>query len=240
MQSWCLPKEHDAEFVWRMEDVLDVYARPYDPCFPVICMDEASKQLIGEVRDPLPIRPGDPERIDSEYVRLGTCNLFMFCEPLCGWRHVRVTERRTKVDWAYALRDFLNEFYRDVKKVVLVMDNLNTHNPSSFYEAFEPSLARQLAERLEIHYTPKHGSWLNIAECEFSVLSRQCLDRRIEDADYLGREVTAWKSDRNQNAKEVNWQFTTNDARVKLRRLYPEFFRADTGDKSPHPTHTYN
>jgi hypothetical protein len=239
-QYWCLPKEHDAEFVWRMEDVLDVYARPYDPRFPVICMDEASKQLVGETRDPLPLRPGDPLRVDSEYVRLGTCNLFMFCEPLRGWRHVRVTERRTKVDWAHALRDFLNEFYLEAERVILVMDNLNTHSPSSFYEAFEPSLARELTERLEIHYTPKHGSWLDIAECEFSVLQRQCLDRRIDNAEWLGKEVNAWQARRNQNAKEVNWQFTTDNARVKLRRLYPEFLRSDTGENSPQPTPVLN
>ena len=187
-----------------MEDVLDVYARPYDPRFPVICMDEASKQLVGEVRDPLPIRPGDPLRIDSEYVRLGTCNLFMFCEPLRGWRQVRVTERRTKVDWAHALRDFLNEFYREAEKVVLVMDNLNTHSPGSFYEAFAPEEARRLTERLEIHYTPKHGSWLNIAECEFSVLQRQCLDRRIDDATLLGNEVNAWQASRNAIDSKIN------------------------------------
>jgi hypothetical protein len=223
-----------------MEDVLDVYARPYDPRFPVICMDEASKQLVGETREPLPMRPGDPLRIDSEYVRLGTCNLFMFCEPLRGWRHVRVTERRTKVDWAYALRDFLNEFYQEAEKVILVMDNLNTHSPGSFYEAFEPPLARELTERLEIHYTPKHGSWLNIAECEFSVLQRQCLDRRIDSAQWLGKEVNAWQTDRNQNAKDVNWQFTKDNARVKLRRLYPEFLRADTGENSPQATPVLN
>jgi hypothetical protein len=223
-----------------MEDVLDVYTRPYDSRFPVICMDEASKQLIGETRDPLPIRPGDPLRIDSEYVRLGTCNLFLFCEPLRGWRHIRVTERRTKVDWAYALRDFLHEFYREAEKVILVMDNLNTHSPGSFYEAFDPSLAHELTQRLEIHYTPKHGSWLNIAECEFSVLQRQCLNRRIETADFLGREVNAWQADRNQNAKQVNWHFTTGNARVKLRRLYPEFLRHDIGEKSRQPTQVLN
>ncbi len=184
-----------------MEDVLDVYARPYDSCFPVICMDEASKQLVGEIRDPLPMRPGDPLRIDSEYVRLGTCNLFMFCEPLRGWRHVRVTERRTKVDWAHALRDSLNEFYAEAEKIVLVMDNLNTHSPGSFYEAFSPEEARQLTKRLEIHYTPKHGSWLNIAECEFSVLGRQCLTRRIDEEQRLADEITAWERDRNASAK---------------------------------------
>ena len=223
-----------------MEDVLDVYARPYDPCFPVICMDEASKQLVGEVRDPLPMRPGDPLRIDSEYVRLGTCNLFMFCEPLRGSRHVRVTERRTKVDWAHALRNFLNEFYADAEKIVLVMDNLNTHTPGSFYEAFEPEEARRLTERLEIHYTPKHGSWLNIAECEFSVLQRQCLNRRIDSAEFLGNEVNAWQASRNAIDSQINWQFTTIDARVKLRRLYPEYLRRDDDQPTPVPTPVYN
>lgn len=223
-----------------MEDVLDVYARPYDQRFPVICMDEASKQLVGEVRDPLPMRPGDPMRIDSEYVRLGTRNLFMFCEPLRGWRHVRVTDRRTKVDWAYALRDFLTEFYADAEKIILVMDNLNTHTPGSFYEAFEPQLARDLTERLEIHYTPKHGSWLNIAECEFSVLHRQCLDRRIDNAEFLGQEVNAWQSSRNAIDSKVNWQFTTPDARTKLRRLYPEYLRIDTKQPPTLPTTVHN
>ena len=223
-----------------MEDVLDVYARPYDSRFPVICMDEASKQLVGEVREPLPMRPGDPLRIDSEYRRLGTCNLFLFCEPLRGWRHVRLTERRTKVDWAYALRDFLREFYAEAEKIILVMDNLNTHSPGSFYEAFEPQVARELTERLEIHYTPKHGSWLNIAECEFSVLQRQCLDRRIDSATVLGREVNAWQESRNAMDSKIHWHFKTDDARVKLRRLYPEYLRHDTGQTSPAPTTVYN
>ncbi len=223
-----------------MEDVLDVYARPYNARFPVICMDEASKQLVGEVRDPLPMRRGDPLRIDSEYVRLGTCNLFMFCEPLQGYRHVRVTERRTKVDWAYALRDFLTEFYAEAEKIVLVMDNLNTHAPGSFYEAFLPEEARWLTERLEIHYTPKHGSWLNIAECEFSVLGRQCLNRRIDSVQFLGHEVNAWQASRNAIDSQINWQFTTDDARVKLRRLYPEYLRRDAGQPSPVPTLVYN
>lgn len=223
-----------------MEDVLDVYQRPYDPRFPVICMDEASKQLIGEVRKPLPLKPGQPLRIDSEYERLGTCNLFMFCEPLRGWRYVRVTERRTKVDWAFALRDMLSEHYPNAEKIILVMDNLNIHSPSSFYEAFEPTLARQLTERLQIHYTPKHGSWLNIAECELSVLTRQCLDRRIDDPLELGREVNAWNQERNRTANKINWQFTTNDARRKLRRLYPEFLRLDTNRTAPKPTTTFN
>jgi hypothetical protein len=235
-ESWCLPKEHDAEFVWRMEDVLDVYARPYDPQFPVICMDEASKQLVGEVRDPLPARPGDPLRIDGEYVRHGTCNLFMFCEPLAGRRHVRVTERRTKIDWAWALRDYLRDHYPAAKKIILVMDNLNTHNPGSFYEAFSPQEAHALTNRLEIHHTPCHGSWLNIAECELSVLQRQCLDRRIESAELLASEVTAWESDRNAKSSQVNWQFRTDNARIKLRRLYPDFLRQDTELPKPAPT----
>jgi hypothetical protein len=199
-------------------------------------MDEASKQLVGEVRDPLPMRPGAPMRIDSEYVRLGTCNLFMFCEPLRGWRYVRVTDRRTKVDWAYALREFLNEFYAEAEKVILVMDNLNTHSAGSFYEAFDPQVARELTQRLEIHYTPKHGSWLNIAECEFSVLQRQCLDRRIETAELLSCEVNAWNTTRNAIDTKINWQFNTGDARIKLRRLYPEYLRLDTGEPSPVPT----
>lgn len=223
-----------------MEDVLDVYGRPFDPRFPVICMDEASKQLIGEVRKPLPMIPGQPLRIDSEYERLGTCNLFLFCEPLRGWRTVRVTERRTMVDWAYALRDLLNERYPKAKKIVLVMDNLNTHSPSSFYEAFPPAEARALTDRLEIHYTPKHGSWLNIAECEFSVLSRQCLDRRIDNALELGAEVNAWTIERNRIANKINWQFTTADARRKLRRLYPVFLRADNHQPAVQPTEVFN
>ena len=223
-----------------MEDVLDVYARPFDPRFPVLCMDEASKQLVGEIRTPLPMRPGDPLRTDSEYVRNGTCNLFMFCEPLAGRRFVRVTERRTIIDWAYAVRDFIDEHYADAEQIILVMDNLNTHNPGSFYEAFEPSEAHRLTNRLEIHHTPKHGSWLNIAECEFSVLQRQCLDRRIETAELLAGEINAWQADRNQQANTVNWQFTTSDARRKLRRLYPEFLRLDNNQPKPQPTAIFN
>ena len=175
-----------------MEDILEVYHRPFNPRIPVICMDEASKQLVGEVRQPLPLRPGQPLRYDAEYERRGTCNIFMFCEPLRGYRHVRVTERRTRVDWAFALRDLLDEKYAAANQVVLVMDNLNTHTPGSFYEAFTPSEARRLTERLEIHYTPKHGSWLNIAECELSMLGRQCLDRRIDDGQRLADEIRAW------------------------------------------------
>jgi hypothetical protein len=171
--------------------------------------------------------PGQPLRYDAEYERRGTCNIFMLCEPLRGYRHVRVTQQRTRVDWAFAQRDLLEEKYPTVARVVLVMDNLNTHSPASFYEAFTPSEARRLTERLEIHYTPKHGSRLNIAECELSVLGRQCLDRRIDDGHTLAAEVGAWEADRNLRATQVNWQFTTDDARVKLRRLCPEFVRQD-------------
>jgi hypothetical protein len=223
-----------------MEDVLEVYRRPYDPQHPVICMDEASKQLVAEVRQPLPAEPGKPLRYDCEYERRGTCNIFMFCEPLGGWRQVRVTERRTRVDWAFALRDLLDAEYQAAQRVVLVMDNLNTHSPSSLYEAFDPSEARRLTERLEIHYTPKHGSWLNIAECELSVLGRQCLARRIDNGQRLADEIATWQRDRNASAKRVNWQFTTDDARIKLRRLYPEFVRQDEHCDPRLPTKVYN
>ena len=223
-----------------MEDVLEVYRRPYDPRCPVVCMDEASKQLVAEIRQPLPPEPGKPLRYDSEYERRGTCNIFMFCEPLRGWRHVRVTERRTKVDWAFALRNVLTHEYADAERVVLVMDNLNTHSPASFYEAFPPEEARRLTERLEIHYTPKHGSWLDIAECELSVLGRQCLSRRIDNAQRLADEVTAWERERNVSAATVNWQFTTENARVKLRRLYPEFIRRDEHEQNLEPSKVYN
>lgn len=223
-----------------MEDVLEVYHRPYNSRLPVICMDEASKQLVDEVRQPLPMLPGQPLRYDAEYERRGTCNIFMFCEPLGGQRHVRVTERRTRVDWAFALRDLLDQQYQAVERIVLVMDNLNTHSPASFYEAFTPSEARRLTERLEIHYTPKHGSWLNIAECELSVLGRQCLARRIADGQCLANEIAAWELDRNRRATQVNWQFTTANARVKLRRLYPEFVRQDDHADRCIPTKVYN
>ena len=223
-----------------MEDVLEVYRRPFDAQNPVICMDEASKQLVAEVRQPLPPEPGKPLRYDCEYERRGTCNIFMFCEPLRGWRDVRVTQRRTRVDWAFALRDLLDEKYPHAERVVLVMDNLNTHSPSSFYEAFAPQEARRLTERLAIHYTPKHGSWLNIAECEFSVLGRQCLARRIDEGQRLAEEIAAWERNRNAGANQVNWQFTTDDARIKLRRLYPDFIRQDEHEQSPSPSKVYN
>ena len=204
-----------------MEDVLDVYHRPYDPEHPMVCMDEASKQLIGEVRQPLPPRPGQIEKYDSEYRRLGTANIFMAMEPLAGKRTVQVTDRRTKVDWARFIRHLLEDVYAEAKQVVLVMDNLNTHSIGSLYEAFDAETARSLAARLEIHYTPKHGSWLNMAETELSILSRQCLDRRINCQQKMTQEIAAWERKRNSNESTIDWQFTTADARIKLKRLYP-------------------
>jgi len=205
-----------------MEDVLAVYQLPYDPDYPVVCMDESCKQMIGEVHEPIPCAPGKPKRIDDEYVRNGVAEIFMEVEPLAGKRHVEVTERRTRKDWAAQIKQMLDERYPNATKVRLVMDNLNTHNIASLYEAFEPNEARQLAERLEIHYTPKHGSWLNMAEIELSALKGQCLDRRIPDMSIMQTEVAAWEKDRNNNAKKIVWQFTTSDARIKLKRLYPK------------------
>jgi hypothetical protein len=204
-----------------MEDVLDVYHRPYDPQRPLVALDEVSRQLIGEVVQPIPARPGQPERFDYEYVRNGTANLFMISEPLLGWRAVRVTERRTAKDFAEVVRWLVEEVHAQAAKVVLVLDNLNTHKLASLYEAFPPEQARRIAERLEIHYTPKHGSWLNVAEIELSVLSRQCLERRIASLAEMRREVEAWVEERNERMVEVKWRFTTADARIKLHRLYP-------------------
>jgi hypothetical protein len=206
-----------------MEDILEVYARSYDPKFPVVCMDESSIQLIGEVQKPIPAAPGHPVLMDDEYVRNGVASIFMEVEPLGGKRSVKITERRTQVDWAHFIREMLDERYPEAEKVVLVMDNLNTHCIASLYQAFAPQEARRLAERLEIHYTPKHGSWLNIAEIELSVLKRQCLARRVENIDIMRSEVFAWNTDRNNRQSKVNWQFTTSDARTKLKRLYPKF-----------------
>ncbi len=204
-----------------MEDVLDVYHRPFDPKRPLVCRDEASKQLIGETVAPLPPTPGQPERFDYEYVRNGTANLFLVSEPLLGWRAVTVTDRRTAKDFAEVVRWLVEEVHPEADRVVLVMDNLNTHKLASLYAAFPPGQARRLAEKLAIHHTPKHGSWLNMAEIELSVLSRQCLDRRIESMEELRQEVSAWEEQRNERQVEVKWQFTTADARIKLRRLYP-------------------
>jgi hypothetical protein len=204
-----------------MEDVLDVYARPHNSSRPVVCVDEGGKQLIGDVREPLPARPGSPAKRDGEYVRGGMANLFMAFEPLAGWRHVEVTERKTSVDFARFLRTLSDEHYPEAERIVLVCDNLSTHTPAALYEAFEPAEARRLAGRFEWHYTPKHGSWLNVAEMELSVVARQCLARRIPDLATLRREVAAWQRTRNRAVVKVDWQFTTADARVRLKKLYP-------------------
>ena len=205
-----------------MEDVLEVYSRPYDCKYPVVCMDEASKQLVREVRTPLLMEPGSTEKYDSEYERNGTANIFMMCEPLRGKRFTSVTDRRTKVDWAYEIRKLVDVCYPVAKKIILVSDNLNTHTGSSLYEAFAPKEARRILSKLEFHFTPKHGSWLDMAEIELSHLSRQCLNRRIADQKTLSQEVAAWTSRRNNGDTVVNWRFTTKDARIKLKKLYPE------------------
>jgi transposase len=204
-----------------MEEVLSIYTQPYDTERPVVCLDESSKQLIGEVRRPIPIEPGQPERFDSEYSRNGVANLFIAFEPLVGQRLVEVTDQRTRIDFAHFVKKLVDEHYQTAKTIVLVMDNLNTHDKTSLYEAFEPEEAKRLADKLEIHYTPKHGSWLNMAEIEFSHLSRQCLDRRIESKEILQQEVIAWMAERNQQKTSMQWRFTVEDARIKLKRLYP-------------------
>jgi DDE superfamily endonuclease len=216
-----IPPQANAEFVYHLEDVLEVYTRPLDPKRPLVCMDEISKQLIGEVRLPLPPTPGEPERFDCEYIRNGVANIFAICEPLLGQRAFTVTDRRTKVDWAHLIKDLVDVRHPDAETIVLVMDQLNTHHPASLYEAFAPAEAKRIADRLEIHPTPKHGSWLNIAEIELSILSRRCLDRRIPDMLTLHQEVQAHQHRRDARGSTVNWRFTTADARIKLKRLYP-------------------
>lgn len=206
-----------------MEDVLSVYMRGHDPARPLVCLDETSKQLVAEVRAPIPMRPGKPARFDYEYRRCGTANLFIGFAPLEGQRHVKVTDRRTKVDYARFLRDLSHLHFPEADQIVLVQDNLNTHTPAALYEAFEPVEARRLAERFEWHYTPKHGSWLNTAEVELSVLSRQCLARRIHDQHSLRQQVGAWQADQNKIEAKANWHFTTEDARTSLKQLYPAF-----------------
>ena len=205
-----------------MEDILALYIQPADPKRPLVCMDEVPKQLLSDIRDPIPAQPGQPKRVDYEYRRQGVANLFMFFEPLRGQRHVKVTDTRTRLDWAEAMRELSDEIHPEAEKIVVVLDNLNTHTPASFYVAFEPDEARRLTNRFEFHYSPKHGSWLNMAEIELSVLSRQCLDRRIPDEATLADEVHAWVDQRNANVVKVQWQFTTVDARIKLRSLYPK------------------
>lgn len=206
-----------------MEDVLEVYARSYDPRYPVLCMDESSMQLIGEVQQPVPAAPGHPVLVDDEYVRNGVANIFIEVETLGGKRKVKITERRTQIGWAHFIREMLEERYQDAEKIVLIMDNLNTHTTASLYLAFPPEKARALANRLEIHYTPKHGSWLNIAEIELSVLKRQCLAVRIDCIEKIRAKVMAWNNDRNNRQTKVDWHFETVDARTKLKRLYPKY-----------------
>lgn len=219
---WCIPPEEDAEFVCAMENVLEVYKRPYDSKRPVVCLDEKSKQLVAETCKPIRVRPGKVQRVDYEYVRNGTANLFMMVEPLRGWRQVNVTTRRTKTDFAQQVKELVDVHYRRASRITLVMDNLNTHRLSSLYEAFEPAEARRLIEKIEVVHTPKHGSWLNMAECELSVLEKQALDERVGDETELRRRVNDWQADRNNRTKRIDWQFTTSDARIKLRRLYPQ------------------
>ena len=217
---WCIPPKASAEFVAQMEDVLEVYHRPYNARRPVVCMDETFQQLIGEVRQPLPPAPGRVERFDSVYVRNGVASLFLAFEPLAGWREAAVTDSRTRGDWAHFIRDLVDGRYRDAERVVLVMDQLNTHGVASLYEAFDPAEAWRIAQRLEIHHTPKHGSWLNMAEIELSALARD-LPGRVGDRTAISRHLGSWQARRNKDGVKADWQFTTADARVKLRKLYP-------------------
>ena len=219
-KKWCIPTV-GAEFVWRMEDVLDLYAEPEDPKRPRVCFDEMPYQMVAEKRVPLPMETGKPLRYDHEYRRMGTCNIFQFFNPFAGWRHMKVTERRTKIDFAYCMKELVDDFYPDVEIIRVILDQLNTHTYAALYEAFEPEEARRIARKLEFHYTPKHGSWLNIAEIEFSVLYGQCLDRRLPDTPTLTAQIAAWEKPRNDQKIGVDWQFTTDKARKKLSRLYP-------------------
>ncbi len=220
-KEWCIPPEQDAAFVCQMEETLDIYKKPYDPQCPQVCMDEKSTQLIGEVRKPLPLQPGKSLKYDTEYKRNGTANIFMAFEPLTGQRRTKVTDQRTKVDWAYFIKELVDQHYPHAEKILLVMDNLHTHTKASLYEAFAPPEAKRIADKLEIHSTPKHSSWLNMAEIDLSHLSRQCLGGRIADKDTLSNKVHAGNKKRNASNAKAHWQFTTEDARVKLRRLYP-------------------
>jgi hypothetical protein len=215
-----IPPEQNGSFVANMEMVLDVYKRPFDPLYPVVCMDESPKQLIAETTIPIPASPGEAAKYDYEYKRCGVCNVFLACEPLAGTRTVKITERKTKLDWACFIEEIAVQ-YENSEKITLVMDNLNTHNPGSLYESFPPDKAKALWDRFQFVYTPKHGSWLNMAEIELNVLTGQCLNRRIDDIEIVKKEVTAWQNARNNKSAKVNWQFTAEDARIKLHRLYP-------------------
>lgn len=218
-----IPPKANADFVYRLEDVLDLYTQPYDPKRPVICMDETNRQLISEMKVPIKMKPGQPVKYDYQYKREGVCNLFMFFEPLRGWRRILVQKHRTKKDWVMCVTTILEECWDEIEIMRLVVDNLNTHNPAAFYEFFKPKKARQLLSRLEFHYTPKHASWLNMAEIDLSVLTRQCLKQRIPSQEAMEKEVDAWVTRRNQACRTVDWQFTTEDARIKLKRLYPSY-----------------
>ena len=218
---WCIPPIQNAAFVAAMEDVLEVYHRPYDSNRPQVCLDETSKQLVTESRPSMSMQPGRCKRVDPEYRRCGVTSVFMLSEPLAGKRRVRVRSRRTQIDFAEVIRELCDELYPDAQKIVLVLDNLNTHTIASLYEAFEPVMARRLVEKLEIHYTPKHGSWLNMAEIELSVLSRQCTNDYFENADQLAQRIEAWERKRNNEKTSIDWRLTTADARIKLRKLYP-------------------
>jgi hypothetical protein len=219
---WCIPPEQNADFVAKMEDILELYALPYDEKFPVVCLDEKPYQLLDERRDPIPMTVGNPQKIDNEYERCGTCAIFVSVEPLKGDYHAHARERRTAIDLAFEVEDLVNR-YPKAEKIKLVWDNLNTHVIASLYKAFEPKKAREIARKLEIHYTPKHGSWLDIAEIAISILTKQCLDRRIPTIEKLNEEIATWEAFSNLNAKSINWHFSTDCARIKLRRLYPVF-----------------
>jgi transposase len=220
-REWKIPPKANAAFVAAMEDVLSVYARPRDPKRPQVCFDESNKEQHIEVEAPLPLCPGEPQRYESTFERNGVSNLFMFFAPLENWRHVKVTDRRTNADWAQCMKDLVDIHFPEAEKIVVVMDNLSTHTPAALYSVFAPEEAKRIWDRLELHYTPKHGSWLNMAEIELSVLSRQCLDRRIPDQEALKQEIAAWEERRNTAKATIDWQFTTADARIKLKKLYP-------------------
>jgi DDE superfamily endonuclease len=219
---WCIPPEQNAAFVCAMENVLEVYKRPYDPLHPMVCMDETSKQLVGEIQKPIHLSAGQPLRYDYEYHRNGVTNIFMLCEPLRGWRKVNITARKTRSDWAGQMKELVDVHYPHARRITVVMDNYPTHQASSLYEAFTPQQARRLLEKLELVYTPKHGSWLNMAEIELCALGRQCTDGRISDLSMLIKITGIWERDRNNRSIRIDWQFTTEDARIKLRRLYPK------------------
>lgn len=219
--SWVIPPAQNSQFVAQMEQVLDVYKRPYDKHFPIVCMDESPKQMIKETRIAIPMKPGSDTKVDYEYERCGVANIFIASEPLKGKRYVEVTERKTKIDWAIFIKKIADEWYKNAEKIILIMDNLSTHKPSALYETFKPKEAKRIWDRFEFVYTPRHGSWLNMAEIELNVLMGQCLNRRIESMKIMKEEVKAWESYRNNKKAIINWQFTTQDARIKLKRLYP-------------------